>query len=89
MSSLATNCCLCMFTPPLPPREQRVTGLIVGMLLALSVAAKPVLNHLPLPVLYGVLLLVGVYSLSNIQVTLPSHELLVTERFEFLHYCTW
>ena len=52
-------------------REQRVTGFFVGVLLAVSVPMEPFLVWIPLPVLYGVLLLVGVASFSNIQVTPP------------------
>lgn len=52
-----------------PYREQRVTGLVVGVLLAVSVAMRPVLDKFPLAILYGVLLLVGVASFANIQVT--------------------
>ena len=52
-------------------REQRVTGFFVGVLLALSVPMEPFLVWIPLPILYGVLLLVGVASFSNIQVTPP------------------
>jgi len=56
-------------------REQRITGLIVGMLLAISVAMEPALKQLPIPVLYGVLLVIGVASFSNIQVGSPAPQI--------------
>uniref|UniRef100_A0A4X1W753 Anion exchange protein n=1 Tax=Sus scrofa TaxID=9823 RepID=A0A4X1W753_PIG len=47
-------------------REQRVTGTIVFVLTGISVFL-PVLQYIPLPVLYGVFLYMGVASLNGIQ----------------------
>uniref|UniRef100_A0A8D1V4T4 Anion exchange protein n=1 Tax=Sus scrofa TaxID=9823 RepID=A0A8D1V4T4_PIG len=48
-------------------REQRVTGTIVFVLTGISVFLAPVLQYIPLPVLYGVFLYMGVASLNGIQ----------------------
>ncbi|KAM4747542.1 LOW QUALITY PROTEIN: electrogenic sodium bicarbonate cotransporter 1-like [Rhinophrynus dorsalis] len=48
-------------------REQRVTGLIVFMLTGLSVFLSPVLKYIPMPVLYGIFLHMGVSALGSIQ----------------------
>nr|XP_020655050.1 anion exchange protein 4 [Pogona vitticeps] len=50
-------------------REQRVTGLMVFILTGLSVFLAPVLKFIPMPVLYGVFLYMGVAALSSIQFT--------------------
>ncbi|KAF6101148.1 solute carrier family 4 member 7 [Phyllostomus discolor] len=49
-------------------REQRVTGLIIFVLMGLSVFMTSVLKFIPMPVLYGVFLYMGVSSLKGIQV---------------------
>uniref|UniRef100_A0A672IHE3 Anion exchange protein n=1 Tax=Salarias fasciatus TaxID=181472 RepID=A0A672IHE3_SALFA len=49
-------------------REQRLTGILVFVLTGLSVFLAPVLQFIPMPVLYGVFLYMGVASLSGIQV---------------------
>ncbi|KAM4803784.1 electrogenic sodium bicarbonate cotransporter 4 isoform 2-T2 [Urocitellus parryii] len=49
-------------------REQRVTGIIVFILTGTSVFLAPVLKYIPMPVLYGVFLYMGVASLNGIQV---------------------
>ncbi|NWR40329.1 S4A4 protein, partial [Tachuris rubrigastra] len=49
-------------------REQRLTGLAVFILMGLSVFMAPVLKHIPMPVLYGVFLHMGVAALNSIQV---------------------
>ncbi|XP_040079796.1 electrogenic sodium bicarbonate cotransporter 4 isoform X1 [Oryx dammah] len=49
-------------------REQRVTGTIVFILTGISVFLAPILQYIPLPVLYGVFLYMGVASLNGIQV---------------------
>ncbi|XP_045049723.2 electrogenic sodium bicarbonate cotransporter 4 isoform X2 [Desmodus rotundus] len=48
-------------------REQRVTGTIVFILTGVSVFLAPVLKCIPMPVLYGVFLYMGVASLNGIQ----------------------
>ncbi|XP_035886469.1 sodium bicarbonate cotransporter 3 isoform X1 [Phyllostomus discolor] len=48
-------------------REQRVTGLIIFVLMGLSVFMTSVLKFIPMPVLYGVFLYMGVSSLKGIQ----------------------
>uniref|UniRef100_A0A2K6PPT4 Anion exchange protein n=1 Tax=Rhinopithecus roxellana TaxID=61622 RepID=A0A2K6PPT4_RHIRO len=48
-------------------REQRVTGIIVFILTGISVFLAPILKCIPLPVLYGVFLYMGVASLNGIQ----------------------
>ncbi|KAM4676814.1 electrogenic sodium bicarbonate cotransporter 4 isoform 2-T2 [Discoglossus pictus] len=48
-------------------REQRVTGIIVFVLTGISVFLAPVLKFIPMPVLYGVFLYMGVASLNGIQ----------------------
>ncbi|KAF6106306.1 solute carrier family 4 member 5 [Phyllostomus discolor] len=48
-------------------REQRVTGTIVFILTGISVFLAPVLKCIPMPVLYGVFLYMGVASLNGIQ----------------------
>ncbi|KAF4016157.1 hypothetical protein G4228_007853 [Cervus hanglu yarkandensis] len=48
-------------------REQRVTGIIVFILTGTSVFLAPILQYIPLPVLYGVFLYMGVASLNGIQ----------------------
>ncbi|KAM9230932.1 sodium bicarbonate cotransporter 3 isoform 5-T5 [Leptosomus discolor] len=48
-------------------REQRVTGLMIFVLMGLSVFMTSVLKFIPMPVLYGVFLYMGVSSLKGIQ----------------------
>ncbi|KAK6494779.1 electrogenic sodium bicarbonate cotransporter 1 isoform X5 [Huso huso] len=48
-------------------REQRVTGTIVFLLTGVSVFMAPILKFIPMPVLYGVFLYMGVASLNNVQ----------------------
>uniref|UniRef100_A0A3Q2YP90 Anion exchange protein n=1 Tax=Hippocampus comes TaxID=109280 RepID=A0A3Q2YP90_HIPCM len=48
-------------------REQRVTGILVFVLTGVSIFLAPVLKYIPMPVLYGVFLYMGVASLSGIQ----------------------
>ncbi|PKU40468.1 anion exchange protein 4 [Limosa lapponica baueri] len=50
-------------------REQRLTGLAVFILMGVSVFMAPVLKHIPMPVLYGVFLHMGVVALNSIQLT--------------------
>ncbi|RUS84579.1 hypothetical protein EGW08_007674 [Elysia chlorotica] len=48
-------------------REQRVTALLVGILSGLSILLTSVLRVIPLPVLYGVFLFMGVRALDGMQ----------------------
>uniref|UniRef100_A0A8C0J4H0 Anion exchange protein n=1 Tax=Chelonoidis abingdonii TaxID=106734 RepID=A0A8C0J4H0_CHEAB len=48
-------------------REQRLTGLVVFILTGVSVFLAPVLKYIPMPVLYGVFLYMGVAALNSIQ----------------------
>ncbi|XP_064560743.1 sodium bicarbonate cotransporter 3 isoform X3 [Zonotrichia leucophrys gambelii] len=48
-------------------REQRVTGLMIFVLMGTSVSMTSVLKFIPMPVLYGVFLYMGVSSLKGIQ----------------------
>ncbi|NXN32753.1 S4A4 protein, partial [Nycticryphes semicollaris] len=50
-------------------REQRLTGLAVFVLTGVSVFMAPILKHIPMPVLYGVFLHMGVVALNSIQLT--------------------
>uniref|UniRef100_A0A6Q2X9U2 Anion exchange protein n=1 Tax=Esox lucius TaxID=8010 RepID=A0A6Q2X9U2_ESOLU len=49
-------------------REQRLTGLVIFLLMGLSVFMTGVLQFIPMPVLYGVFLYMGASSLRGIQV---------------------
>ena len=48
-------------------REQRVTGTMVFVLTGLSVKLAPILKFIPMPVLYGVLMYMGIASLKGMQ----------------------
>ena len=48
-------------------REQRVTHVVVFTLIGLSVLMTPMLKKVPMPVLYGVFLFMGVASLNGLQ----------------------
>jgi len=48
-------------------REQRVTGICVFLLTGLSVKLAPILKFIPMPVLYGVLMYMGVNTLNGMQ----------------------
>uniref|UniRef100_A0A803XR82 Anion exchange protein n=1 Tax=Meleagris gallopavo TaxID=9103 RepID=A0A803XR82_MELGA len=48
-------------------REQRLTGLVVFILTGVSVFMAPILKYIPMPVLYGVFLHMGVAALNSIQ----------------------
>ncbi|PIK59363.1 putative band 3 anion transport protein isoform X1 [Apostichopus japonicus] len=48
-------------------REQRVTAFLVNVMIGLSLALAPLLSEVPLAVLFGVFLYMGVSSLSGIQ----------------------
>merc|ERR1719273_838901 len=48
-------------------REQRVTHIVIFTLVGFSVLMVPVLKKIPMPVLYGVFLFMGVASLNGLQ----------------------
>lgn len=48
-------------------REQRVTHILIFLTIGLSVFLTPVLSHIPMPVLFGVFLYMGVASLKGLQ----------------------
>lgn len=48
-------------------REQRVTGTLVGILSGVSVLLTSILQIIPMPVLYGVFLYMGIVALSSMQ----------------------
>ncbi|XP_055980581.1 anion exchange protein 4 [Sorex fumeus] len=50
-------------------REQRLTGLVVFILTGISIFLAPVLKFIPMPVLYGIFLYMGVAAMSGIQFT--------------------
>ncbi|XP_056425878.1 anion exchange protein 4 [Hyla sarda] len=63
-------------------REQRVTGLIVFILTGVSVFLSPVLKYIPMPVLYGIFLQMGVAALKSIQFTERLKLLLVPPKHQ-------
>ncbi|PAA94536.1 hypothetical protein BOX15_Mlig004030g1 [Macrostomum lignano] len=48
-------------------RENRLTGFLIFLLIGLSVFMTPILKHIPMPVLYGVFLFMGISSLNGLQ----------------------
>uniref|UniRef100_A0A4W4GAF8 Anion exchange protein n=1 Tax=Electrophorus electricus TaxID=8005 RepID=A0A4W4GAF8_ELEEL len=50
-------------------KEQRVTGLLVAVLVGLSIVIGDVLRQIPIAVLFGIFLYMGVMSLNGIQLT--------------------
>ncbi|XP_058976748.1 sodium bicarbonate cotransporter 3 isoform X1 [Musca domestica] len=48
-------------------REQRVTHILIFLSIGLSVYLTPILCHIPMPVLFGVFLYMGVASLKGLQ----------------------
>ena len=48
-------------------REQRVTHIVVFILIGLSVFMAPMLTYVPMPVLFGLFLFMGVSSLNGLQ----------------------
>ncbi|XP_067852005.1 electrogenic sodium bicarbonate cotransporter 1-like [Heptranchias perlo] len=63
-------------------REQRVTGLVVFIFIGFSLFLAPILKYIPMPVLYGIFLYMGVSALSSVQfmdrlkllLTPPKHQ---------------
>uniref|UniRef100_A0A8C1URK0 Solute carrier family 4 member 2b n=1 Tax=Cyprinus carpio TaxID=7962 RepID=A0A8C1URK0_CYPCA len=50
-------------------KEQRVTGLLVAILVGLSIVIGDLLRQIPIAVLFGIFLYMGVMSLNGIQMT--------------------
>lgn len=48
-------------------KEQRISGFCVALMVGLSVAAAPILRLIPMSVLFGVFLYMGVASMSGVQ----------------------
>ncbi|XP_044855574.1 band 3 anion transport protein [Mauremys mutica] len=48
-------------------KEQRISGLLVSVLVGLSILMEPILKLIPLAVLFGIFLYMGVTSLNGIQ----------------------
>ena len=48
-------------------REQRVTPVLIGLAIGLSTLITPILGLIPMPVLFGVFLFMGVQSLKGLQ----------------------
>ncbi|XP_043820079.1 band 3 anion transport protein [Dromiciops gliroides] len=48
-------------------KEQRLSGLLVSVLVGVSIFMEPILSKIPLAVLFGIFLYMGVTSLSGIQ----------------------
>lgn len=48
-------------------REQRVTHIFIFLTIGLSVFLTPLLGHIPMPVLFGVFLYMGIASLKGLQ----------------------
>uniref|UniRef100_A0A8C4UTZ1 Anion exchange protein n=1 Tax=Falco tinnunculus TaxID=100819 RepID=A0A8C4UTZ1_FALTI len=59
-------------------REQRLTGLAVFTLTGVSIFMAPILKYIPMPVLYGVFLHMGVEALNSIQVC-DTHAILLLQ----------
>ena len=48
-------------------KEQRISGLFVSLMVGLSVTMAPLLRLIPMSVLFGVFLYMGVASMSGVQ----------------------
>lgn len=48
-------------------REQRVTHILIFLMIGCSVFLTPLLSHIPMPVLFGVFLYMGAASLKGLQ----------------------
>ncbi|XP_075578898.1 band 3 anion transport protein isoform X1 [Pelecanus crispus] len=48
-------------------KEQRISGLVVAVLIGVSIFMEPILKYIPLSVLFGIFLYMGVTSLFGIQ----------------------
>jgi anion exchange protein len=63
-------------------REQRLTGVCIHLLIALSTQFTRILQFIPMPVLYGVFLYMGVTSLGGVQFIQRVGILLMPEKYQ-------
>ncbi|XP_027860598.1 anion exchange protein 2b isoform X1 [Xiphophorus couchianus] len=62
-------------------KEQRVTGLLVAIMVGLSIVIGDLLRQIPLAVLFGIFLYMGVMSLNGIQLTERMMLLLMPSKY--------
>ncbi|KAM6976443.1 anion exchange protein 2-like isoform 1-T1 [Aplochiton taeniatus] len=62
-------------------KEQRVTGLLVAIMVGLSIVIGDLLRKIPLAVLFGIFLYMGVMSLNGIQLTERMQLLLMPPKY--------
>ncbi|KAF7213491.1 anion exchange protein 2b isoform X1 [Nothobranchius furzeri] len=62
-------------------KEQRVTGLLVAIMVGLSIVISDLLRQIPLAVLFGIFLYMGVMSLNGIQLTERMKLLLMPPKY--------
>ena len=55
-------------------REQRVSTLLMSILTGLSVFLSKILSYIPMAVLYGVFLFMGVSTLKGLQVNIAKNK---------------
>lgn len=70
-------------------KEQRVSGFIVSLMVGLSVTMAPLLRLIPMSVLFGVFLYMGIASMSGVQlferyIHLPSFRTHFVQRIDKL-----
>lgn len=63
-------------------REQRVTGFVVFLLIGLSVFLTKFLRFIPMPVLYGVFLYMGISSMKEIQLVSRILLMFMPEKYQ-------
>uniref|UniRef100_A0AC11CAU6 Solute carrier family 4 member 9 n=1 Tax=Ovis aries TaxID=9940 RepID=A0AC11CAU6_SHEEP len=63
-------------------REQRLTGLAVFILTGISIFLAPILKFIPMPLLYGIFLYMGVTAISSIQFTKRVQLLLIPAKHQ-------
>ncbi|XP_064598184.1 electroneutral sodium bicarbonate exchanger 1-like isoform X3 [Liolophura sinensis] len=63
-------------------REQRVTGVMIFLTIGLSVFLTSVLRYIPMPVLYGVFLYMGVSSLKGMQLVSRTLILFMPQKYQ-------
>ena len=59
-------------------REQRVTNVMIGVAIGLSTLITPILALIPMPVLYGIFLYMGVSSLKVYSISMRYSHLICT-----------
>ncbi|XP_065774764.1 anion exchange protein 4 isoform X3 [Muntiacus reevesi] len=63
-------------------REQRLSGLAVFILTGISIFLAPILKFIPMPLLYGIFLYMGVTAISSIQFTKRVQLLLIPAKHQ-------